>query len=432
MTSPSSFSSSSILFCLLALAACASAPGDDAAAQSGEQALAGGGAPAATLPVQLNDVSVLLPLPATQKEFASLLAADAKGAAGILLDRPLYENATGFTPPTMPIPPGGSPGLLYTDLRMTAFRLDPCFAHLGPITDPSKCENQLRIVLQPVFFGTQVSVADGGIHVFYSLTRAELLAAVEEVAALRVAQGGTADLGPLAVHPIVKAQGLTGAMARGLQAIVLKYAGMSRLERFTVLQATNLDADWNFSGFDVTHAGGVAKTTPMIVPTLPANTTSVIFFGGFSQSDLFGSFTPATKSADDMHLLANQTDATAATPAARQAAYDAALRIENPNLHSPNTIDCASCHMAGPARVRVGEQIFKLSATGDANAFVPDAKYVSAADAKTTTPFDPKDNGVELHAFSYKNVAPMINQRVMNETAAVIAYLNGTVLGRAR
>lgn len=77
-----------------------------------------------------------------------------------------------------------------------------------------------------------------------------------------------------------------------------------------------------------------------------------------------------------MQLLGNLATAKAASKTAQQAAFDAALRIENPTKHSPDTIDCASCHV-----------------------------------------------------FSYRDGHPMIAVRVINETASVVAYLNGSVLG---
>ena len=44
------------------------------------------------------------------------------------------------------------------------------------------------------------------------------------IASLRVASGRTGDLGPLTPHPIIANEGLDGAFARGLFALVTKYA----------------------------------------------------------------------------------------------------------------------------------------------------------------------------------------------------------------
>jgi hypothetical protein len=81
--------------------------------------------------------------------------------------------------------------------------------------------------------------------------------------------------------------------------------------------------------------------------------------------------------------------------------------------------------MAEPSRVLVGQPMFGMSPTGDANAFVADSSIPAADLAQTTTTIvDPTDGGLDIHAFSYRNAMPMINQRVINETAANLAYLH--------
>jgi hypothetical protein len=382
--------------------------------------------------VQMNDVSILYPLATSQGELDNgYLSASDKGAGGTLLPSSLYTKATGapLTPPTKPLPPGASPSLAYSTLKMVAFRVDPCFANVGPVTDDASCKNQIRIIFQGLSYANGVATAanssatDGAVHAFYSLTRDELVALVGEISDLRKANGGTKDLGPVAVHPILAKQGLLGAEAKGLNAIVLKYAGEKNLTRFTTFLSQNLATKWTFEGFDVASN----KTTPMVIPTLPNNSTSDMFFVGFG-ADFAGGFTPETNAKDDMQLLGNLANAQKATKAQQQAAVDAALRIENPDFHSPNTIDCASCHIAGPGIVITGAKL-GLSVDGNANAFTADKKFVSAKDMKQTTPVDMKD-GLNVHAFSYRDGNAMVSQRVINETAAIVTYLNGTVLAK--
>src|SRR5438874_8260030 len=74
--------------------------------------------------LQMNDLSVLLPLPRTPAELASALAPTTNGVGGPLLPQALFQNL--------------GVGVDYPDLRMVAFRFDPCFG--------KACENQLRIV----------------------------------------------------------------------------------------------------------------------------------------------------------------------------------------------------------------------------------------------------------------------------------------------
>jgi Pyruvate/2-oxoacid:ferredoxin oxidoreductase delta subunit len=242
-----------------------------------------------------------------------------------------------------------------------------------------------------------------------------------EVVAIREANSGTADLGALAVNPTILKQGLLGNEATALNQAISKYAGESRLTRFTVFQAQSDASDWHFMGFDVNNG----TATPMVIPTLAANATAVDFSDDFNLKFENGSFVPQTTSTtDDMQLLASVTAAQAASAAQQQAAIDATFRIENPNMNSPNTIDCASCHLAGPARQITAEQGLKLSTTNNANAFAMSSKFVTTADLARTTPSYVPTFALNLHAFSYNGTDAMINQRVVNESAAIIDYVN--------
>ena len=361
------------------------------------------GCTAAPPPValQMNDLSVLLPLPRTE-EMALAPMAPAQG--GVLFPEAMYAAS------------GAS--VNYSSLHVVAFRLDPCFG--------ATCQPQLRVVFQPMAMTTEGTVVaqDAAIHAFYALTTEQLLDAVGEVAQARRDDNGDVDLGPLAPHPVVARESLAGRLALAFDAILLKYAGAANLMRFTTLQLEfpNLgdlvggDGEvWELEAFDV--AGGVA--TRKQIPTLDAGRTTMSFQA--AAAPLSATFSPLTTSTDNSDLLVNYMQATQATPAARQLAFDAALRIENPRDNSPNTIDCASCHMAEPARQLVGEPL-GLTATGNANAFVPDAA-IPVADLAATTHVVDANGNLNIHAFSYSGTEPMINQRVIDETAANLAYV---------
>lgn len=326
-----------------------------------------------------------------------------------------------------PLSPGQDADMPWDTLKVVAFRIDPCSAHVGPVTNASTCKNELRVIFQNVRLDTssgQADAVDGAVHAFYSLTRAELVELVNAMIALRRAEKGDAKLGALAVNPMLKEQGLLGNVGKAMKALILKYAGKANLTRFTLMSPATLATSWTFTGFDVSGA----TATMMTIPALDGSSI-VTFFAGFGP-DLGGTFTPSTTSHDDVGLLANLDNARSATKAARQAAFDAALRIENPMKHSSDTIDCASCHVAGPARIRTGGSL-GLSAAGNPNAFTPDRSFVSDAEMAQTTAHV-GDNRLNFHAFSYRHFDPMISQRVINETASVVTYLNRDVLRPAR
>jgi hypothetical protein len=372
--------------------------------------------PPDSVDLQMNDLSVMLPLPKTQADVDVMMAPTSPGVGGVLLPEATFDQA--------------QIGLDYTSLHAVAFRFDPCFGQLGEITDSSNCQNQLRIVWQPLFVNdagsaSTTSAADSGLHAFYSISREQLIDAVDEMVAAREADGIDFDLGPLAPHPTITSEGLSGPLAQKLFQIVEKYAGGSELVRMTSFQIEAFDLQqapivgggdfWGFQSFDVT--AGTVKPRP--IATLSGDADNRMSLSA-SVNPLESSGSPATTSLDTIATLESMTKATAATLDARKLAFDAALRIESPHTNSPDTIDCASCHLAMPARTMVGDQL-GLTETGDANQFVPDSS-IPVADLALTTTLD--TNGIlNIHAFSYRDINPMINQRVINETAANLAYL---------
>jgi hypothetical protein len=70
-----------------------------------------------------------------------------------------------------------------------------------------------------------------------------------------------------------------------------------------------------------------------------------------------------------------------------------------------------------------------LSPVGNPNRFAPNPAFVSEANMRQTAPL-PADQPVNVHLFSFVLREPVIASRVINETAAVITYLNETVLGK--
>jgi len=375
---------------------------------------------------QMNDVSILFPVVSDGGATSiGLLAASASGARGTLLPEALYQAVGTVIGSTFvgPVAPGSVGVAEYADLHVVAMRIDPCFASTAPDPHGGGCLNQLRLIFQEVTLsqGDEVTT-DSALHVFYALSRAELEQFVRSVIALRLQVHGAGDLGPLAPHPLLVSGGENGAFASGLRALILAHAGAQNLTRVTRLDANDEVFAWTFNGFDVSNADAVAFT-PMVIPTLPDAGTTQLFVRNFgTNQDMQGQFEPETTASDDLAPLANATVAAGLDAAGRQRAFDALVKVENPADFTPNTIDCASCHLATPTEVYNAGPTYGLSESGNANLFVPDARFVSNAEmALTLDPASP----FNVHAFSYTNEdSPAINQRTVNETAAIVAYLN--------
>jgi|LNFM01.1.fsa_nt_gb hypothetical protein len=364
--------------------------------------------------LQLNDVSIVLPLPTTLAERnVGMLTASSAGLRGALLPRATYDaidsefSLSGVTE--------------YADLRVVALRIDPCFAQLTPALDGSGCEAQLRLVLQaipgaPGGPSETYSAIDSGIHTFYRLTRAELYELKDAIVALRLASSTGEALGPLAPHPIVVRQGLDGAFSTGLRALVLRVAGGANLTRVAAMKEG--PTGWEFSMFDIARAEP-AQISLRTIATLPAGTTSqegaplVI-------NPLGVEFRPAPTGPDTFNRLADSSIADGLDPEARRAEFDALMRVENPHASTPDSAACANCHFTMLVKKRIAEPRFGLFDSSSPDAYVPPADVVAPADLQATLSNDPFDFNV--HAFSYNGNLLAIAQRTVNESAAVLAY----------
>ncbi len=394
----------------LALIACS-----DAASSSVSSKSADAGSEAATsVPAETSlrvvapqDLSIAFPLPPRIDDQGALLAATDVAAGGELLDPAAFAQV-GALNMNSEGPAGKSGEAARPGLRLLALRLDPCF---GPL-DGSACMPQLRLVFQGLSVTPEggVQADDGAVHVFVKLDDAELLRTVKQVLALKEAAGGYPDA-PLGVHPILAKQGLGGAFAQGLRSVVLEHAGASRTVRVTFFKLLNAGVStWSFGILE--NQGGSYRLATIATIARPGQSVSnALAFGG----DLSATVDPATSHADNLTLLLDTNKAKSAAPALQQAAFDAALRIESPLRHTPDTIDCVSCHTA-MAAARSAEAKLGLSREGNANRFV--APVAVAPTMPATVSLN------NLHAFSYLGTQLGVSQRTANETAVAVQRVN--------
>lgn len=421
------WSSLSCLICAALVAACSAEPSSGDAAD-GDEADA-----TKQRAAQMNDMSILFPLAKSQAELDSgYVLASASGARGTLLPLTLIKDNGFVWPDThQPILAGGQLNQLrYPNVRVVAMRLDPCASHIGAITDLSTCQAQMRLVLEDLTIDAQsgaASATDAALHAGYNLTQAEFAAAIKEVVALRMAQAPKRDLGPLAPHPVMAEQGLGGAMADGVRKIILEYAGEKNLARVTRLSINGYDSpfhprDWAFVGFNMVNG----KRQMVNISALPPNSqremlTPTSHLPNVAQT--FPAFDPGPN-VDDISTLRDLDTAKAASADQQKAALVSTLRIDSPSVHSFDTIDCASCHASQTFRSVIGEKGLGLESSTDENRFDP-TKLVGDDGKSTFTPTDSQN----FHALSYKGDVATISQRVVNETANVLAFTNAKILG---
>jgi hypothetical protein len=342
----------------------------------------------------LNDVSVLLPIPASPSA-AGTLGPNDSGKKGPLLLQATYDKIPKF---------GVTPvqGLDFARMRVVAVRFDGCFPR------PEGCEAQIRLVMQPITDDGQT--LDSALHLFYHLEPSELATVVSELRRLHTLapELPAGKTGPLDVHPALVAQGLDGAYGKALRELVLRFAGDESFVRMTFfLRAPPRQEEWFFGGFDRVEGElrqldivGVGKSNQRV--NRPVTETGE----GYTYT-----LTPSPKLPENIDVLLSTAAVKAASPEAREAAVAALARIENPSKYGPDQLSCAGCHIS----TFVGESVKKTHGLDTAK--VPDA-FRTTHDVSHTTeaPLEPSS----LRAFGYFADRKMIGNRVIFESAAVV------------
>ncbi|NUO54097.1 MAG: hypothetical protein HOV80_35065 [Polyangiaceae bacterium] len=359
-------------------------------------------------PVGVHDVSVLFPLPEVLGQQTSMVGAELVGKRGVLFPLEVYSEL-----PLVDVLLSNEQS--YNLLRVVSARIDPCFPGLG-----EACQNQIRLVMQPVVLdpaGDHLVANDAAVHLFYSLTREEVEALLRHVVELRRASGIEDGSAPLSVHPALAAEGIEGRFARGFRDALLTYAGEENLVRVTFMALEGASDEWRFGGFDIVDGALV----PLGISGLTSSDQSFVNADRSGVSFDQASVTPESTNADDFSLFLFPDEATAALADERNAAFAALLRIENPTRHSPNTVDCVTCHIAAGTRAHA-EQTYAMSATGAADAFIS----ATGSEPAGRTAFGTHN----LRAFGIFGSEPAISQRAANETEAVVDYVNRELVGR--
>jgi hypothetical protein len=356
--------------------------------------------------VGTTDVSILYPLPAAGQSTAFVRPSEV-GNFGALLPSSVVDATLGVGGALEPARSGPSG---YAELALIGVRLDPC-SH----RDGGPCKREVRAVFQALYDEPAgPTAADGGIHVLYDIDDAELFTMMKEILTLKHANGDLA-LQELAPHPILTQQGLAGPFANGLRNIVLAHLGEDRIVRVTLFDhGFRLDGDdWQFRSFtrigteihERTIAGTGGHTGQMIAGSSADDplTSSAAFVSG-EDLDVLGP------------LLSGPRPPSPDAPVASivQAAIDAALELQNPNIHDSESTSCASCHLAEPVR-RMGEALY---APDFSKAFTHTRSLAYVNEHTSATNF---------HAFGYLRRNVSIMQRTANESVVVATAMEKAV-----
>lgn len=347
-----------------------------------------GTSPDATAPrtLGMNDVSMLLPLPATPS--TPVIA-----TLGSLVPADVFQRLV-IAPGDVDV--GGG----IDEFHVVAIRFDLC-DRPAPGECPEVDDGRVRLVLQPVFFSGTPQAVDVAVHAFYPIPNAELPMLVDDLRRLATLASEPLDAPLRATSPSV-------TYLDELRTLVMRYAAPSKLVRMTVFAQNGMTAafNWAFRGEEL-KAGVFA---PIQIPRIDQLQQRTILVG----NDTTYMTTPVADEPAGFALAIDGDAFAAASPAARTQALEALAEIENPLEHTAETVQCIGCHVATYLTARRAEV-----AGVDPQAI--GRRYTSRYDLSTTGMST--TNNRSLRNFGYLFAQPMISQRVVNDTAQVLAEI---------
>jgi hypothetical protein len=332
----------------------------------------------------LNDVSILLPLPATTT--APVLAKMTGLVPGDLFERLVVAPNDTISK--------------FEEFHIVAVRFDLC-DRPAPGACPAGDDGRLRIVYQPLGQAIgQTSANDVALHAFYPIPNAELGAVVDELRRIAAIANTpvTAALRP--ATPSV-------TYADALRTLVMRYAGEEKLLRLTLFAQNAMTASLNWAFRGEERASTSAAFAPIRIPAIAQVQQRTILVGGDTTYDTM----PIADAPAGFALALDSAAFGAADPAARMQALEAMAQIQNPLTHSAETVQCVGCHVTTFLTAR-------RAAIAGIDPQAISGRYASSFDLSAAV-----TNNRSLRAFGYLFDQVMISQRVVNDTAQVLVEI---------
>jgi hypothetical protein len=325
--------------------------------------------------------------------------------------------------------------------RIVGMRFDPCApgGNLLGFDDP-KCLLNVRLIAQPFIDGRDQDVTA---HLVYNLgllatNRSVLTDAVKKLAAIKAKSQTTGK--PLGVHPGLAADsdGSIGALVKDF---ILSFAGQAKDTGFPVKLASArtiafmakdgdftrpADApEWYFFFGDVGGHGADAAWKAKDLPAVARPDGSAAKFVKLSfkqRQEGEGDFTPTaqdgTSAAVAGHILPAPSGGTSPLFAGVKDPESLVQKIENPDKSTVLNTDCTACHTTTSRSValNLGPQARLAVPPGITGVVRRDNLQASVANVRN---------------FGYFLSKPSISMRTLNETVAIVSFIDKKVLNGA-
>lgn len=337
----------------------------------------------------LNDVSILFPLP-NDLENSSLLKAYDSGLKGSLIPKEFFIHFPELDSRRT------DNSQIYPELEVLAARLDPMLLQIRLVFQPLGW-NALEIEKGPI-------ALDQAIHVTYQLSSPEFQIFISNYQDLILKNKVKLQGIPLTTHPVLASEKMKGPFSQGLKNLLLASVGHKNIARITFMQLISNGGVWGFSGVDVKDG----KLKKLIIPR--TKSTEQEFTNVSVSRYSAGEVLPAPKGADTFNsILQDLINAKSDLKVVRKEVASA-FKVENPRVHTTESVDCVSCHTANGAR----DFALKLF-----------SKDINRSEfSEYPSPYQASERATNnLRVFGYFNHEPSISQRVINESAEVVLEL---------
>ncbi len=252
---------------------------------------------------------------------------------------------------------------------------------------------------------------DTAVHTFYKIeNRSAFFSDLKNLAELSREEVNSGQA--LYVHPSLENGGWTKPYGETLKGLILKWAGTRNLFKITFSSSPE-PATWFFGGFLISNG----KTQPLEIPRI--NTTGTqLFVNASSTVNFLNGFTsPAAPAGQNEfnRLLVDSSFPQVREAQALKAAHFTAVKIENPRLGNPDTLDCASCHVAQAVRDWTEEKNPNLK-NDQSERFTSPGFNLNRVTSE-------KINTENTRAFGYFLNQATVSQRAINDTALIAEQL---------
>ncbi len=370
--------------------------------------------------LDLNDMTILSPLPKNEKDLSKMLALSGSidSKKYTLLNADIFDKLKAIAK-KQKISFSSQTVDAFESWKIVGFRFDPCFP-FTKFDSPNDCDSvELRLVAQPVSdaFGA-VNTNDFSMHLVYHISLSERGRVAKELLDLSKSSPVDTSKVQLGIHPGLLFAGMQSEFYNKFATFVTKNMSLQNLKQVAFMGLEGGIEPWNFffvnvNGSNISDAkqfrslGFVSSTSTSPSPT---SSSFTIDPKPTSENNLFSIFQSGISNATEKQMAVT-------------------LTIDNPLLTSQGDTDCASCHSTTSARISWEASNQKNLGRSVTSAFKLTNNDSAGGNISTGLGSNLQNpSSWSVRNFGYFNTSPIIADRTFNETMQATVFVNRNFL----